>query len=111
MLRTVIPCAFLGMASPLYAQKVPLHASRKCRRYMPKTVSNESWLRGLIRGKLGGVQSLCKASGQGSVGVPVCKLTLLHQHFTPRSFNLRGQFHRAPMVVIKKVVAARHIEW
>jgi hypothetical protein len=80
-------------------------------RYMPKTVSNESWFRGLIRGKLGWVQSLCKASGQGSVGVPVCKLTLLHQHFTPRSFNLRGQFHRAPMVVIKKVVAARHIEW
>ena len=78
---------------------------------MPKTVSNESWFRGLIRGKLGGVQSLCKASGLGSVGVPVRKLTLLHQHFTPRSFNLRGQFHRAPMVAIKKVVAARHIEW
>jgi hypothetical protein len=33
MLRTGIPRAFLGMAPPLYAQKVPLHASRKCGRY------------------------------------------------------------------------------
>ena len=34
MLRTGIPRAFLGMAAPFYAQKVPLHASRKCRRYV-----------------------------------------------------------------------------
>jgi hypothetical protein len=33
MLRTVIPRAFLGMATPFYAQKIPLHASRKCWRY------------------------------------------------------------------------------
>ncbi len=76
----------LGKLSPVlqkHAKQPPFHPNRKCRRYMPKTVSNESWFRGLIRGELGGVQSLCKASGQGSVGVPVCKLTLLHQHFTP----------------------------
>ncbi len=56
------------------AKKPPSKPILRARRYMPKTVSNESWLRGLIRGKLGGVQSLCKASGQGSVGVPVCNL-------------------------------------
>jgi hypothetical protein len=32
MLRIAIPRAVLGMASPFYAQKSPLHGNRKCRR-------------------------------------------------------------------------------